>query len=103
MINAALTPQTDGCWSNGVRVVRFDRLILRRYFSELILQTHQLQSALLRETRCSTVRPCTQAMHKKLQDEKNSPQMSSGFVCTAVIATFQQPSKTELIHKGKPL
>lgn len=86
-----------------MKVADFDRLILSHYFSELILQTCQLQTALLREPRCSTVSPYTQAMHKKLQDEKNGPQMSSGFVWSAVITTFQQPSRIELFHKGKPL
>lgn len=103
MIDVELILQTDGCWSNGVRVVHFDRLILSHYFSELILQTHQLPTALLREPRHSTVSPYTQAMHKNLQDEKNSPQMSSGFVWSAVTTAFQQPSRVELIHKGKPL
>lgn len=63
-----------------MRVVHFDRLILSHYFSELILQNSELKTALLREPRCSTVSPYTQAMHKKLQDKKNGPQMSSGFV-----------------------
>ena len=47
--------------------------------------------------------PHAQDMHKKLQDEKNGPQVDSGFVWSAVITTFLQPSRIELIHKGKKL
>lgn len=45
--------------------------------------------------------PHTQDMHEQLQDEKNGPQVDSGFVWSAVI-TFLQP-RIELIHKGKKL
>lgn len=79
-------------------VVHFDRLIPRHHFSKHTFQTHQLKPALLREPMVSAETP---DRHKEMQDEENGPQMSSGFVWSAVVTTFQQPGTAELIHKSK--